>query len=93
MALEHTAERQPGDGQRGLHRVADELRQPEVPLAMAVRYAARVKEHEGPPLAEQRPEVLVDRVVELTAATPAAAYRALEGGSTVANLGAAFSSG
>ena len=40
--------RQPGDRQRGLHRVADELGQPEVALPVGVGHAAGVQEHERP---------------------------------------------
>ena len=45
-ALQHAAEDQAGHRERGLHRVADELRQVEVALPRGVRYAAGVQEDE-----------------------------------------------
>ena len=54
-ALQHPAEHQPGHRQRGLHRVADQLRQPEVGLPVRVRHAAGVQEDERAPLATAAP--------------------------------------
>jgi hypothetical protein len=70
--LEHPPEHEPRHGERGLHRVAHELGEPVVGLPVGVRDAARVQEHERPAVREQRPQVVVHRVVQLPSAAPAA---------------------
>ncbi len=70
--LQHPAEHQAGHRQGGLHRVADQLGQPEVGLPVRVRHPAGVQEHERAPLGQQRPQLVVDRVVEVPAAAAAA---------------------
>ena len=67
-ALQYPAERQPGHRNRRLHRVPDQLGHPEVLQPGAGRHPAGVQEGEGAALGEQRPEVVVHRIVEILAA-------------------------
>ena len=62
----------PGDAQRRFHRVADELGEPVIALAVRVGHPTRVNEDEHVALGQQGPKVLVHRVIELFATSAGA---------------------
>ncbi|MPM56663.1 hypothetical protein SDC9_103472 [bioreactor metagenome] len=70
--FQNATEREASGRDRRLHRVPDELGEPEVAEPVGVRHAGGVQEGERPPFAEQAPQGIVDRGVQVTAAAPRA---------------------
>ena len=62
----------PGDADRRLHRIADELGEPVIALAVGVGDPTGVDEDEHVALRQQGPKVVVHRVIELFATSASA---------------------
>ncbi len=71
-ALEDPPVDHPGDAQCRFHRVANQLGEPVIALAVSVRNSARVDEDKHVALGEKGPKVVVDRVIEFFAAAAGA---------------------